>query len=34
MGADSSLLVDNGGNRIYDTDLNLTWYDPVPTPMT
>jgi hypothetical protein len=27
-------LVDNGGNLIYDTDLNITWYDPTPAGMT
>lgn len=27
-------LIDNGNNLIYDTRLNITWYDPPPTPMT
>ncbi len=26
-------LVNNGGNLIYDPNLKITWYDPVPTAM-
>jgi len=25
----NATLIDNGGNLIYDTDLNITWYNPV-----
>jgi hypothetical protein len=34
MGIGNAALIDNGGNLIYDTDLNITWYDPVPTSMS
>jgi hypothetical protein len=27
-------LWDRGGGLIYATDLNITWYDPISTPMT
>jgi len=30
----NAALIDNGNNLIYDTNLNITWYDPVPTAMT
>ncbi len=32
--ADPLPLQDNGNNLIYDPNLNITWYDPVPTAMT
>src|SRR5208337_74912 len=33
-GTAKAALIDNGNNLIYDTALNITWYDPAPTVMT
>jgi hypothetical protein len=33
-GTAKAALIDNGNNLIYDTALNITWYDPAPTFMT
>ena len=32
MGTGNATLKDNGGNLIYDTDLNITWYAVGTTP--
>jgi len=33
-GSASAALINNGGGLIYDTSLNITWYDYNPGPMT
>ncbi len=33
-GQASAAFIDNGNNLIYDTVLNVTWYNPVPAAMT
>jgi hypothetical protein len=34
MGTANATLTDNGNNLIYDSDLNITWYDPITTSMS